>query len=58
MCIFVYVFILMLRLKAITSLMLNKLLLYPQPALCGIFKELCPIRDNTSSCDIAATMAL
>ena len=29
------------------------LLLHPQPVLCGILKELCGIRDNTSSCDIA-----
>ena len=28
-------------------------LLHPQPVLCGIFKELCGIRDNTSSSDIA-----
>ena len=27
--------------------------LHPQPVLCGILKELCGIRDNTSSCDIA-----
>ena len=26
---------------------------YPHPVLCGILKELCGIRDNTSSCDIA-----
>ena len=29
------------------------LLLHPHPVLCGILKELCGIRDNTSSCDIA-----
>ena len=29
------------------------LLLHPHPVLRGIFKELCGIRDNTSSCDIA-----
>ena len=29
------------------------LLFHPQPVLYGIFKELCGIRDNTSSCDIA-----
>ena len=28
-------------------------LLHPQPILCAILKELCGIRDNTSSCDIA-----
>ena len=28
-------------------------LLHPQPILCDILKELCAIRDNTSSCDIA-----
>ena len=26
---------------------------YPQPVLCGILKDLCAIRDSTSSCDIA-----
>ena len=31
------------------------LLLHPHPVLCGILKELCGIRDNTSSCDIANT---
>ena len=29
------------------------LLLHPHPVLCGILKELCGIRDNTSLCDIA-----
>ena len=29
------------------------LLLHPHPVLCGVLKELCGIRDNTSSCDIA-----
>ena len=29
------------------------LLLHPHPVLCGILMELCGIRDNTSSCDIA-----
>ena len=29
------------------------LLLHPHPVLCGILKELCGIRHNTSSCDIA-----
>ena len=29
------------------------LLLHPHPVLCCILKELCGIRDNTSSCDIA-----
>ena len=29
------------------------LLLHPQPVLNGFLKELCAIRDNTSSCDIA-----
>ena len=29
------------------------LLLHPHPVLCGILKEICGIRDNTSSCDIA-----
>ena len=28
-------------------------LLPPQPVLCGVLKELCAIRDNTSLCDIA-----
>ena len=28
-------------------------LLLPQPVLCGVLKELCAIRDNTSLCDIA-----
>ena len=28
-------------------------LLHPQPVLCGVLKELCDIRDNTSLCDIA-----
>ena len=28
-------------------------LLHPHSLLCGILKELCGIRDNTSSCDIA-----
>ena len=28
-------------------------LLHPQPVLCGVLKELCGIRDNTSLCDIA-----
>ena len=28
-------------------------LLHPQPILCGILKELCAIRNNTSLCDIA-----
>ena len=28
-------------------------LLHPQPVLCGVLKELCAIRDNTSLCDIA-----
>ena len=28
-------------------------LLHPQPVLCGILKELCGIRDNTTSFDIA-----
>ena len=27
--------------------------LYTQPVLCGVLKELCAIRDNTSLCDIA-----
>ena len=27
-------------------------LLQPQPLLCGVLKELCAIRDNTSLCDI------
>ena len=27
-------------------------LLHPQPVLCGVLKELCAIRDNTSLCDI------
>ena len=32
----------------------NKIvLLHPQPVLCGVLKELCAIRDNTSLCDIA-----
>ena len=26
---------------------------HPQPVLCGVLKELCAIRDNTSLCDIA-----
>ena len=30
-----------------------RILLHPQPVLRGILKELCGIRDNTSSCDIA-----
>ena len=29
------------------------ILLHPQPILCDILKELCAIRDNTFSCDIA-----
>ena len=29
------------------------LLLHPHTVLCGILKELCGIRDNTSLCDIA-----
>ena len=28
-------------------------LLYPQPVLCGVLKELCAIRENTFLCDIA-----
>ena len=28
-------------------------LLHPQPILCGVLKELCAIRDNTSLCHIA-----
>ena len=28
-------------------------LLHLQPVLCGVLKELCGIRDNTSLCDIA-----
>ena len=28
-------------------------LFHPQPVLCGVLKELCAIRDNTSLCDIA-----
>ena len=28
-------------------------LLHPQPVLCGVLKELCAIRDNTSLCDLA-----
>ena len=31
----------------------QQLFSYPQPVLCGIPKELCAIRDNKSSCDIA-----
>ena len=31
----------------------KRLLLHPHPVLCSILKELCGIRDNTSSCDIA-----
>ena len=38
----------------VTRLIKKKMvLLHPQPALFGILKELCGIRDNTSSCDIA-----
>ena len=28
-------------------------LLHPLPVLCGVLKELCAIRDNTSLCDVA-----
>ena len=31
----------------------KKVLLHLQPVLCNILKEICAIRDNTSSCDIA-----
>ena len=31
----------------------KKVLLHPQPVLCNILKEICAIRDNTFSCDIA-----
>ena len=27
--------------------------IYQHPVLCGILKELCGMRDNTYSCDIA-----
>ena len=27
-------------------------LLHPQPVICGVLKELCAIRDNTSLCNI------
>ena len=33
----------------------NKMsILYPKPILCNVLKELCAIRDNITTCDIAS----
>ena len=29
-------------------------ILYPKPILCNVLKELCAIRDNITTCDIAS----